>query len=59
MASKLDNAIKETQRLNVKVISISEVRWPNSGKIQSDPYVMYYLGNGHPQLHNGVAIILS
>lgn len=59
MAGKLDNATKEMQRLRVDILGVSEVRWPTSGRLQSNSYTMYYSGGEHPQHINGVAIILS
>lgn len=59
MAGKLDNATKEMQRLKMDILGVSEVRWPNSGRIQSNSYAVYYSGNDQPQHRNGVAIILS
>ncbi|VEN57771.1 unnamed protein product [Callosobruchus maculatus] len=59
MAGKLDNAIKEMKRLKVDILGVSEVRWPNSGRIQSNSYTVYYSGNDLQQHSNGVAVILS
>lgn len=59
MAGKLDNTIKEMQRLKMDILGVSEVRWPNDGRIQSNSCAVYYSGNDQPQHSNGVAIIVS
>ena len=38
---------------------MSEVRWPGTGQIDIDDYIMYYTGNNDPQHYNGVAIIMD
>lgn len=58
-AGKLDNLILEMERLNIDILGISEVRWPDSGKCIREDVVMFYSGSnakGHP---NGVAVVIK
>ncbi|KAL3266045.1 hypothetical protein HHI36_010232, partial [Cryptolaemus montrouzieri] len=41
-ARKFDNVIKETLRLTVGVMQISELHWPNSAKCQNEHGTLYY-----------------
>lgn len=38
MAGKLDDTTKEMERMNMHIFDVSEVRWPNDGKIKSNSH---------------------
>lgn len=60
-AGKLDNLIKETKRLKVDIMGISELRWPDSGICRNEHGTLYYSGSD-PQdrdHRNGVGIFVS
>ncbi|XP_072177062.1 craniofacial development protein 2-like [Diadema setosum] len=57
-AGKLANVVLEMKRLKLDVLGMSEVRWPQAGKIKVDGYTMVYSGNRKAHI-NGVGILMS
>lgn len=55
-AGKLANVILEMKRLNISILGISEARWSNQGKIDSDDTTIIYSGGRNHM--RGVAILL-
>ena len=49
---------KETARVNINLLEISELKWMGMGKFKSDDYYIYYCGQEYLIL-NGVALILK
>ena len=49
---------KETARVNINLLGISERKWMGMGKFKSDDYCIYYCGQEYLIL-NGVALILN
>ena len=49
---------KETARVNIDLLGISEPKWMGMGKFKSDDYYIYYCGQEFLRL-NGVALILN
>ena len=49
---------KETARVNINLLEISELKWMGMGKFKSDDYYIYYCGQEYLIL-NGVALILN
>jgi|UniRef100_A0A2S2QFY1 exonuclease III len=59
-AGKIHNTINEMIRLNIYILTISEMRWPKSGKYQINEHTVYYSGEEDDNRHrNGVGIILN
>ena len=58
-AGKIHNAIKEMKRMNIEILGISEMRWPNSGECLIDDHYIYYAGNDEVNHYNGVAFIVN
>ena len=56
--SKNQVVSKETARVNIKLLRISERKWMGMGKFKSDDYCIYYCGQEYLIL-NGVALILN
>ena len=56
--SKLDVVKQETARVNVNILSISELRWTGMGKFNSDNNCIYYYGQESLR-RNGVAIMVN
>ena len=56
--SKLDVVKQETARVNVNILSISELRWTGMGKFNSDNNCIYYCGQESLR-RNGVAIMVN
>ena len=55
---KLEVVKQEMARLNINIITISELKWTNLGKFNSDDHYIYY--NGQESLRrNGVALIVN
>ncbi|XP_071509931.1 craniofacial development protein 2-like [Diadema antillarum] len=46
------------RRLKLDVLGMSEVRWPQAGKIKVDGYTMVYSGNRKAHI-NGVGMLMS
>lgn len=57
-AGKVHNAIKEMNRLNIKILGISEMRWPGSGQCRIDEHQVYYSGTNTNAHQHGVGIIV-
>lgn len=59
-AGKMHNTINEMTRLNISILSISEMRWFKSGKCQINKHTVYCSGEEHDNRHrNRVGIILN
>lgn len=56
---KVHNTIKEMKRLNIKILGISEMRWPGRGRTIVDGHTIYYSGDEGRENRNGVAIIFD
>lgn len=56
---KIHNTIQEMKRLNISILGISEMRWPQSGKCTIDGYTIFYAGEDGPHHRNGVGVIVS
>ncbi|XP_072379150.1 uncharacterized protein [Diabrotica undecimpunctata] len=56
---KIHNTIKEMKRLNIRILGISKMRWPGSGKVTVNDHIVYYSGEDSSKHKNSVAIILS
>ena len=54
---KLDNVLKEMDRLQIDIMGMSEVRWPGAGSIEKNGARMIY--SGGEKAERGVGIILS
>lgn len=55
---KLRNTINEMQRLNIKILGISEMRWRDSGKYQTSDATVFFSGSKTNNYY-GVAIIIN
>ena len=55
---KLEIVKKETDRLKINVLGISELKWIGLGYFKSDNYTIYYSGH-EKQRKNGVALIIQ
>ena len=55
---KLDVVKQEMARVNIDILEISELKWMNMGKFNSDDYCIYYCGQ-EPLRRNGVALIAN
>lgn len=58
-AGKIHNAIKEMDRMNISILGISEMRWPDSGNINIENYKVLYSGSTTGTHEYGVGIILA
>ncbi|KAH1028538.1 hypothetical protein HUJ05_001891 [Dendroctonus ponderosae] len=58
-SGKTHNIIKETNRLKIDIIGVSETHWPNSGQCKILDHTVYYSGNDNSQHRNGVGIVVS
>uniref|UniRef100_A0A8D8VL77 Craniofacial development protein 2 n=2 Tax=Cacopsylla melanoneura TaxID=428564 RepID=A0A8D8VL77_9HEMI len=56
-AGKVQNAIKEMKRLNIKVLGVSEMRWPGASYCDIEDYRVYYSGQPKDEIY-GVGIIM-
>lgn len=56
-AGKLDNVHREMERLNIKILGISEVRWTGSGEMQYEKSKFIYSGGDRHE--RGVGLMLS
>lgn len=54
---KLENIIREMDRMNINILGLSEVRWTNSGKLTSSGHLVIYSGGQHHE--RGVGVILN
>ena len=55
---KLEVVQRETARVNVDILGISELKWPGMGEFNSDDNYIYYCGQESLR-RNGVAIIVN
>ena len=55
---KLDVVKKETARVSINILGISELKWMGMGKFNSDDHYIYYCGQESLR-RNGVALILN
>ncbi|XP_060527005.1 craniofacial development protein 2-like [Cylas formicarius] len=46
-------------RLQIKILGLSEVRWPGTGTHRTKNGVLYYSGGGDPKHQYGVAVFIS
>ena len=44
-AGKLNNIVAEMERMNIEILGISDVQWPDSGECPINDYHMYYSGS--------------
>lgn len=58
-AGKIHNAIKEMDRMNISILGISEMRWPDSGNINIENHKVLYSGLTTGTHEYGVGIILT
>ena len=58
-AGKIHNAAKEMERLNIDILGISDVQWPDSGKMKINNKTIYYSGSQDGSHSYGVGIILN
>ncbi|XP_055384420.1 uncharacterized protein LOC129614059 [Condylostylus longicornis] len=58
-AGKLDNTILEMTRLNINILGISEMRWPDAGELKKDDATVFYSGNQNRKHSNGVGMIIK
>ena len=55
---KLDVVKQEMTRVNVNILGISELKWMQMGKFNSDDHFIYYCGQKSHR-RNGVALIVN
>ena len=55
---KLEVVKQEMARLNIKILGISELKWTEMGKFNSDDHYIYY-GGQESLRRNGVAIMVN
>uniref|UniRef100_A0A8D8SMX4 Craniofacial development protein 2 n=1 Tax=Cacopsylla melanoneura TaxID=428564 RepID=A0A8D8SMX4_9HEMI len=58
-AGKINNAIKEMQRMKLDILGISEMRWPGTGIKNEDDYTVYYSGTTDNTYKYGVGFIIE
>ena len=55
---KLEEVKQEMARVNVDILGISELKWMQMGKFNSDDHYIYYCGQESLR-RNGIAIIVT
>ena len=55
---KLEVVKQEMARVNVYMLTISELKWTGMGEFNSDDHYIYYCGQESPR-RNGVVIIVK
>lgn len=55
---KLENVEQEMNRLQIKILELSEVRWLGAGTYRSPKSVLYYSGGVDPNRQYGVTILI-
>ena len=55
---KLEVVKQEMARVNIDILGISELKWTERGKFNSDDHYIYYCGQESLR-RNGVAIMLN
>lgn len=58
-AGKIQNAIKEMERMNTNIMGISEMRWPGTGYCDINDFRVYFSGTSNGYQQNGVGIIVE
>ena len=54
---KIEQIVREADRLNLDVLALAEVRWPGTGKRTIDGWTFYYIGNNQHEI--GVGFLVS
>ena len=55
---KLKIVKQETERVNINILGINELKWTGMGEFSSDDHYIYYCGQESLQ-RNGVAIMIN
>ena len=55
---KLEVVKQETTRMTINILGISELKWTEMGRFNSDDHYIYYCGQGSPR-RKGVALIVN
>ena len=55
---KLEVVKQEMARVNIDTLGISELKWTEMGRFNSDDHYIYYCGQGSPR-RKGVALIVN
>jgi len=55
---KLEMVKRETARVNINILGISELKWIGMGEFNSDDHYIYYCGQESLR-RNGVAILVN
>ena len=55
---KLEVVKKETERVNINILGISELKWTGMGEFNSDDHYIYYCRQESLR-RNGVAIMVT
>lgn len=58
-AGKINNAIQEMERMDIKIMGVSEMRWPGSGSCDISEHRVYYSGTSNGQYQSGVGCIVA
>ncbi|XP_008476273.1 craniofacial development protein 2-like [Diaphorina citri] len=58
-AGKTDNAIKEMKRMNIDILGISEMRWPDTGEVDLEGHRAFYSGRADGKHEEGVGMIMT
>ena len=57
-AGKLENIVLETKRMGIDIMGLAEVRWLQSGKIESNDHTLIYSGHKKDHKH-GLGLLLN
>lgn len=58
-AGQLATVALEMERLEVDILGLSEVRWPDAGQHSQEKFIMYYSGCNNGEHKNGVGIMIK
>ena len=58
VVGKLEDVQREIARVNIDILSISELKWTAVGEFSSDDHYIYYCGQEYFR-RNGVAIMVN
>ena len=58
-SGKINNVLREMDRLNIDILGIGDVQWPDAGKIIIDNKIVYYSGSQDGSHRYGVGIIVN
>jgi len=58
VVGKLEDVQREIARVNIDILSISELKWTAVGEFSSDDHYIYYCGQESLR-RNGVAIMVN